>query len=110
MEWVVAYRKLQRERMIENSIHIETLEVVVTGKVQGVGFRAATLRHAHLYKVTGWVRNAPDGSVELLLQGDVNNIDLLLSWLHKGPELASVQSVETRRSYDDKRYAYFQLR
>lgn len=96
--------------MLQTNTDIETLEVVVTGKVQGVGFRAATVRHAHLYKVNGWVRNAPDGSVEALLQGPVDHIDQLLSWLHKGPDRAQVDHVETRRSYDDKRYSYFQLR
>ncbi|MCQ9617638.1 acylphosphatase [Paenalcaligenes niemegkensis] len=96
--------------MLSNNTNIETLEVTVTGKVQGVGFRTATVRHAHLYKVNGWVRNAPDGSVELLLQGPIDNIDLLLSWLHKGPENAVVQNVHSQRSFEDKHYKHFQLR
>lgn len=96
--------------MLDTNTNIESIEVIVTGKVQGVGFRDAAVRHAHLYKVNGWVRNAPNGSVELLLQGPINNIDLLLSWLHKGPEGAVVEGVETQRSYDDRKYSYFQLR
>lgn len=88
----------------------ETVEVVVTGKVQGVGFRAATARHAHLYHLNGWVRNAPDGSVELLLQGETDKIDRLLSWLYQGPDRARVDQVQVQRSYDDKQYQHFQIR
>ncbi|MGG4773112.1 acylphosphatase [Alcaligenaceae bacterium 429] len=96
--------------MSESDLDSETVEVVVTGKVQGVGFRAATARHAHLHKLTGWVRNAPDGSVELLLQGGTDKIDRLLSWLYQGPEHARVEHVQVIRSYDDRRYQHFQIR
>lgn len=89
---------------------IETIEVIVQGHVQDVGFRDATVRHAHLYQVNGWVRNAPDGSVELLLQGHVDNIDRLLSWLHQGPERAVVTNVDSFSSQDDKKYHFFQKR
>lgn len=88
----------------------ETVEVVVTGKVQGVGFRAAAARHAHLHAINGWVRNAPDGSVELLLQGSTDKIDRLLSWLYQGPEHAQVEHVQVVRSYDDRQYQHFQIR
>lgn len=88
----------------------ETIEVIVRGKVQQVGFRDAAVRHAHLYAVNGWVRNAPDGSVELLLQGPINQIDEFLSWLHRGPEQARVDSVDTFMSQDERIYQHFQLR
>lgn len=79
--------------------------VRITGRVQGVGFRIATVRHAHMLGITGWVRNAPDGSVDALLQGPHDQIDRMLSWLHVGPPGARVAQVEsaeenTQRYFD----------
>lgn len=88
----------------------ETVDVCVKGRVQGVGFRATALRHAHLYGVRGWVSNAADGSVELLLQGSPDAIDRMVSWLYIGPEQALVEQVEIQRSYTDKRYDFFEIR
>lgn len=88
----------------------ETVDVRVRGKVQGVGFRAAAVRHAHLYGVHGWVSNAADGSVELVLQGEPDQLDLMVSWLHRGPEPAVVDHVEIQRSYSDKQYGRFEIR
>jgi len=84
---------------------VETLSVMVSGKVQGVGFRAATVRQAHLLKLGGWVRNLPDGRVEALLQGERNAVDRMLSWLLRGPPPARVSGVtheerSTERLYD----------
>ena len=87
---------------------IETLDVRVTGRVQGVGFRAATVRQAHSLKVTGWVRNAPDGSVEVLIQGDPEQVDQMLSWLHRGPPLASVHELTHQQNHTDRLYDSFQ--
>ncbi|HUH60012.1 MAG TPA: acylphosphatase [Candidimonas sp.] len=84
---------------------LETIMVRITGRVQGVGFRIATVRHAHMLGITGWVRNAPDGSVDALLQGPHDQIDRMLSWLHVGPPGARVAQVEsaeenTQRYFD----------
>jgi acylphosphatase len=54
------------------------IEVVYRGRVQGVGFRATTRSLAHQVQVTGWVMNAPDGSVILEAQGDRDEIERLL--------------------------------
>lgn len=72
---------------------VETVFARVSGKVQGVGFRLAAVRQAHLTEVTGWVRNTADGAVEVLLQGQPDQIDRLLSWLHVGPSAARVTDV-----------------
>jgi len=72
------------------------IHAVVTGRVQGVGFRWATLEHAESAGLSGWVRNRPDGSVELEAQGPVARIDDLVRWLHEGPRWAEVESVEAQ--------------
>ncbi|VFR70635.1 Acylphosphate phosphohydrolase, putative [plant metagenome] len=86
---------------------IETVSVRVLGKVQGVGFRLATVRQARLLGVHGWVRNASDGSVEALLQGTANQIDRMLAWLREGPPAAEVHEVLSEVRYEDRRYANF---
>lgn len=87
---------------------LETLSVRVTGRVQGVGFRLATVRQAHLLGVTGWVRNALDGSVEAMIQGSPDQIDLMLQWLRVGPPAAQVREVDSEKVYEDRRYGRFE--
>ena len=86
----------------------ETLYVRITGRVQGVGFRAAAVRQAHMLGVAGWVRNADDGSVQAMLQGDTDKVDLMLSWLHKGPPGSRVDEVTHQREFTDRRFDRFQ--
>jgi len=65
----------------------------VTGRVQGVSFRAYTQRKAHSLKLTGWVRNCSDGSVELIACGLENALSDLEEWLHDGPDFARVVDI-----------------
>ncbi|CAM5181399.1 Acylphosphatase OS=Castellaniella defragrans OX=75697 GN=HNR28_003533 PE=3 SV=1 [Castellaniella defragrans] len=87
---------------------VETLSVTVSGKVQGVGFRAATVRQAHQLKLGGWVRNLADGRVEALLQGDRNAVDRMLSWLLRGPPLARVTGVTHEELSTERLYERFE--
>jgi len=68
--------------------------VRVTGRVQGVFFRAWTQDQARELGVKGWVRNAEDGSVEAHLEGDEAAIKALIDRLHQGPPSAEVEDVE----------------
>ena len=70
------------------------VQVIVRGHVQGVGFRASCMRQAHALGVTGWVRNAWDGSVEALFEGDAAVVDQMIAWCHEGPPMADVTGVE----------------
>lgn len=65
----------------------------VTGRVQGVGFRAWAVRTARALGVNGWVRNRLDGSVELLAEGDPAAIDILETACRRGPDAARVDAV-----------------
>jgi acylphosphatase len=65
----------------------------VRGRVQGVGFREACAREAARLRVTGWVRNRVDGSVEATLQGSPAAIAAMREWLAHGPAAARVASV-----------------
>lgn len=67
---------------------------LVTGVVQGVFYRANTQRKATELGVTGWVRNLPDGRVEVLAFGTEQQLIALRAWLWQGPERARVDAVE----------------
>lgn len=68
--------------------------VLVTGKVQGVGYRAATWDTATLLKLNGWVRNLRDGRVEAVFEGTPDQVEAMLRWCHQGPPAAVVDRVD----------------
>jgi acylphosphatase len=68
--------------------------VRVTGRVQGVFFRAWTREEAQRLGLTGWVRNCSDGSVEAHLEGERATIDQLIERLRRGPPAARVEDVQ----------------
>jgi acylphosphatase len=86
------------------------MRVRVTGRVQGVGFRYATRREALAGGVVGWVRNLPDGAVEVHAHGSSEAIATLLVFLHRGPRLADVASVETHAVAADPSLGTFEIR
>ena len=71
-------------------------QVIYSGRVQGVGFRAAMRQIAAGFEVTGWVKNRPDGSIELLADGEEESIKEIISWAHHGPSAARVDDVDVR--------------
>ncbi len=66
----------------------------VRGRVQGVGFRAFVQRNGRALGLTGWVRNMPDGSVEVVAQGAPETLALLRDYLAQGPRWAVVREVQ----------------
>jgi acylphosphatase len=68
--------------------------VVVHGRVQGVFFRDTARRMAQSRGLGGWVRNAPDGSVEAVFEGDAEAVDSMVRWCGQGPRGAVVERVE----------------
>ncbi len=76
------------------------LQCIVRGRVQGVFFRASAQREARRLGVTGWIANRPDGSVEIVVEGEDDALRDLLAWVQRGPGGAQVDRVESRwRSY-----------
>lgn len=69
------------------------MHFIVKGKVQGVWFRAATKRKAEEWQLTGYAKNLPDGSVEVIACGKEETLKQLHIWLQRGPELARVEEV-----------------
>jgi acylphosphatase len=75
---------------------MRTLHLIVHGQVQGVFYRNSMRREAQRMSVSGWVRNCDDGTVEAMVQGAAEAVDLLLQWAHRGPEHARVERVDVR--------------
>jgi len=72
------------------------VDVTIIGRVQGVFFRASCEQEARRLSVTGWVTNAPDGSVTGHFEGDADAVEALIDWCHDGPRHARVDDVEVR--------------
>lgn len=72
------------------------LHCIVKGRVQGVFYRRHTAMQAEKLGVTGWVRNVPNGDVEVLICGVPEAVESLREWLWEGPEIAQVTEVRTR--------------
>ena len=70
--------------------------VLVSGRVQGVFFRAATKREAESLGVKGWVRNLPDGKVEAVFEGEEDVVKMLMDFSKQGPPRAKVSSVDLK--------------
>jgi acylphosphatase len=70
--------------------------VWIKGRVQGVFFRAYTRDAAVKERLTGWVRNLPDGRVEAIFEGDSENVDRVLAWCRGGSPLSRIDHVEVQ--------------
>ncbi len=70
--------------------------VWISGRVQGVFFRAHTKELADELGLTGWVRNLPDGRVEAVFEGEEDAVLRAIEWCKRGPSLALVEKVEVR--------------
>lgn len=75
---------------------IAALHLRIRGRVQGVGYRHAMTEEATLLGLEGWVRNCGDGSVEAVVVGPPEHVDLLHAWASRGPAAAEVTAVEHR--------------
>ncbi|KUJ96096.1 MAG: acylphosphatase [Desulfonauticus sp.] len=90
---------------------MKTMQCLVSGKVQGVWFRAWTHDQATSLNIKGWVRNLADGKVEVLAQGEEKDLEELKKRLLVGSPLSRVEHVECKYLEDyDKTYDKFEIR
>ena len=73
---------------------MERVHLLISGRVQGVFYRASTEAKARELGLGGWVRNLPDGRVEAVAEGPRAMLEQLVAWCHQGPPAARVGHVE----------------
>jgi acylphosphatase len=81
--------------------------IIVSGRVQGVYFRAFTRKQAEKLGLTGHAKNLPDGNVEIIACGPKPALQQLLAWAHKGPLLANVSQVDVLPYQPEKPFSGF---
>jgi acylphosphatase len=88
---------------------LEELRIRLSGRVQGVGCRAAIAYLAADYAIKGWVANMPDGTVEIAAQGREDNIEGFIAALQRLPHPIRIDSLEKRKSLAPKQYVSFSI-
>jgi len=73
---------------------MKRIHIIISGRVQGVAFRAATRETAISLNLTGWVKNLRDGRVEAVFEGEDGQVEIMHRWCDHGPPLARVTGVE----------------
>jgi acylphosphatase len=86
------------------------LHAIISGRVQGVGFRYFVQENAYRLNLKGWVRNRRDGTVEVEVQGSPQILDQFIQVLHKGPRSAIVSEVKTDWLPDSRELMDFRVR
>ena len=86
------------------------VHLVISGRVQGVGFRMAARDEAMRLGLTGWVGNLPNGSVETVAEGGANKLDRFVAWCRTGPPLARVRDLTVERGDAGGRFDSFVFR
>lgn len=90
---------------------LKTVHILISGRVQGVGFRYFTESLADKYPVNGYVKNTPDNRVEVLCQGEEDDIEQFIAELKKGPAFSvitdvNIDTINTREIYNSFEIRY----
>ena len=88
---------------------ILTVNIKITGKVQGVGFRYFVLRQAQELGITGWVSNKSNGDVEALAQGEKADLEQFIAKVKEGPSFSSVDDVILNWEDGQENYTSFEI-
>jgi acylphosphatase len=86
------------------------VHVNISGKVQGVWFRASTKQIAKQLGLTGWVRNTSDGCVEAVFEGEERLVNKIIEWCHQGSSISKVKNVEVKNQEPTNEFSDFSIR
>ena len=89
---------------------VRSVYLVISGRVQGVGFRYFALHKALEFQIAGWVQNAPDGKVEIEAEGKAGDIDTFIDWMKIGPSRAMIRSVSVSDISPPRNFTNFTIR
>jgi acylphosphatase len=82
----------------------------IAGRVQGVYYRASTVQEAQKLRLTGWVMNCPDGSVEAVAEGATQKLEEFIAWCRQGPDGARVTQVDVRWETPENKFYSFSIK
>ncbi len=88
----------------------KTFKIIVSGRVQGVGFRYYAESRANKYAVNGYVRNRPDDKVDIICQGEKEDLDQFIEEIKKGPAFSVVTNVDIEEIQNPKNYNTFEIK
>jgi acylphosphatase len=86
------------------------VQLIVSGKVQGVGFRFSTQQAANTYHIQGWVKNLPDGNVAIRAQGEQAQLSQFIDWAKHGSQFANVHDVAITKLVTQNELTQFSIR
>ncbi len=86
------------------------VHVWVSGRVQGVFFRACARKEATALGISGWVKNCHDGRVEAVFEGETGAVEKIVAWCRQGPAYADVINVEVKREDFSGEFTSFEIR
>jgi acylphosphatase len=89
---------------------MENLEIVVHGRVQGVGYRFFVISLAKRFSIKGWVKNMPDGTVKVVAEANKNDLEIFVDELKKGPSSAYIEKVNIIKSDALENFKNFEVR
>jgi len=85
------------------------VHIFLSGRVQGVGFRAFIRENAHRFGIKGWAKNLNDGRVEAVFSGPEEKVDKLVELVKKGPRFGKVKNIEIKNDIDEE-FTNFEIR
>jgi acylphosphatase len=88
---------------------MKQFHLLITGGVQGVGYRSWFRRQAQEFGVTGWVKNRDDGAVEAIIQGDKQQLETLIQRAKQGPDVGWVEDVLVTERQNDSALGIFEV-
>ncbi len=88
---------------------MKKVHIIVSGRVQGVGFRWSTKREADRLGLTGYVRNRADGKVELVAAGPSQAVGAFITWAERGPSFSNVSDIDVTELTDQVSHAEFSI-
>ena len=86
------------------------VKVIISGRVQGVFYRARTKNTADRLGIKGYVKNLPNGSVEAVFQGEQPTVTQMIEWCHKGPAASKVDHVQAKETKILSNFETFEIR
>ena len=83
--------------------------IIIIGKVQNVSYRINAKRKAEEFDLAGWVKNIPDGRVEILAEGKKENLEKMIYWCHNGSDYAIVSEVKIEWVESEEKFDKFRI-